>query len=143
MGHPPERAAASGGILIRPVGKTHSGSAPKNPGALPLVGQDFHRVKTAHAVIQTGELRLYANFILRQGVIYPNEADAQAPFATRSIDVMVRPVRWRIVRRAAKPLVKPSATNDASPPGADIERLHGHVPDQARETMRTRISHGT
>jgi L-fucose mutarotase len=30
-------------------------------------------VKTAHAVIQTGEPRLYANIILRKGVIYPKE----------------------------------------------------------------------
>ncbi|MBY5626310.1 hypothetical protein HFO48_34635 [Rhizobium leguminosarum] len=35
-------------------------------------------VKTAHAVIQTGEPRLYANVILRKGVIYPKEADAHA-----------------------------------------------------------------
>ncbi len=38
----------------------------------PLVGQDFYnRVRAAHAVIQTSEPRLYANIILRKGVIYP------------------------------------------------------------------------
>lgn len=38
----------------------------------PLVGADFYsRVKAAHTVIQTGEPRLYANVILRKGVIYP------------------------------------------------------------------------
>lgn len=39
---------------------------------VPLIGQDFYgRVRTAHAVIQTSEPRLYANIILRKGVIYP------------------------------------------------------------------------
>ena len=38
----------------------------------PLVGQDFYqRVKAAHTVVQTGEPQLYANVILRKGVIYP------------------------------------------------------------------------
>ena len=41
---------------------------------VPLVGQDFYgRVKAAHALIQTSEPRLYANIILRKGVIYPKE----------------------------------------------------------------------
>ncbi|APO73330.1 L-fucose mutarotase 1 [Rhizobium etli 8C-3] len=41
----------------------------------PLVGQDFYnRVRAAHAVIQTSEPRLYANVILRKGVIYPKAA---------------------------------------------------------------------
>ncbi|MGR9169763.1 RbsD/FucU domain-containing protein [Rhizobium sp. KDH_Rht_773_N] len=45
----------------------------------PLVGQDFYgRVRAAHAVIQTGEPRLYANIILRKGVIYPSAADEPA-----------------------------------------------------------------
>lgn len=38
----------------------------------PLVGAAFYdRVRAAHAVVQTGEPRLYANIILRKGVIYP------------------------------------------------------------------------
>ena len=38
-----------------------------------LVGADFYnRVKAAHTVVQTGEPRLYANVILRKGVIYPS-----------------------------------------------------------------------
>ncbi|MGR9468393.1 RbsD/FucU family protein [Rhizobium leguminosarum] len=46
---------------------------------VPLIGQDFYgRVKTAHAVIQTGEPRLYANIILRKGVIYPKEPGTHA-----------------------------------------------------------------
>ncbi|SSC68056.1 RbsD/FucU family protein [Ciceribacter selenitireducens] len=39
---------------------------------VPLVGEDFYkRVKAAHTVVQTGEPALYANIILRKGVIYP------------------------------------------------------------------------
>ncbi len=39
---------------------------------VPLLGPDFYpRVKTAHTVVQTGEPRLYANVILKKGVIYP------------------------------------------------------------------------
>ncbi len=39
---------------------------------VPLVGAGFYdRVRAAHTVIQTGEPRLYANIILRKGVIYP------------------------------------------------------------------------
>jgi len=42
---------------------------------VPLVGQDFYgRVRAAHALIQTSESRLYANIILRKGVIYPHAA---------------------------------------------------------------------
>lgn len=38
----------------------------------PLVGSAFYdRVRSAHAIIQTSEPRLYANVILRKGVIYP------------------------------------------------------------------------
>jgi L-fucose mutarotase len=38
----------------------------------PLAPDDFYpRVKAAHAVVQTGEPRLFANIILRKGVIYP------------------------------------------------------------------------
>lgn len=39
---------------------------------LPLAGPDFYRrVKSAHAVVATSEPRLYANIIVRKGVIYP------------------------------------------------------------------------
>ncbi|WP_440981118.1 RbsD/FucU family protein [Shinella sumterensis] len=39
---------------------------------VPLVGADFYnRVRAAHTLVQTGEPRLYANVILRKGVIYP------------------------------------------------------------------------
>ncbi len=38
----------------------------------PLEGKAFYdRVRAAHAIVQTGEPRLYANVILRKGVIYP------------------------------------------------------------------------
>jgi L-fucose mutarotase len=43
---------------------------------VPLVGQDFYgRVRAAHAIVQTSEPRLYANIILRKGVIYPRTGD--------------------------------------------------------------------
>lgn len=39
-----------------------------------LPGRDFYdRVKQAYAVIATGEPRLYGNFIVRKGIIYPKE----------------------------------------------------------------------
>lgn len=39
-----------------------------------LAGADFYaRVKTAHAIVATSEPRLYANIIIRKGVIYPRE----------------------------------------------------------------------
>jgi L-fucose mutarotase len=39
---------------------------------VPLVGQAFYdRVRSAHAVVATSEPALYANVILRKGVIYP------------------------------------------------------------------------
>ncbi|SMD04234.1 RbsD/FucU domain-containing protein [Rhizobium sp. RU36D] len=39
---------------------------------VPLVGAQFYdRVKAAHTIVQTAEPRLYANMILRKGVIYP------------------------------------------------------------------------
>ena len=42
---------------------------------VPLVGPAFYdRVKRAHTVVQTGEPRLYANMIIRKGVIYPATA---------------------------------------------------------------------
>ncbi|MDO1585228.1 RbsD/FucU family protein [Rhizobium oryzicola] len=43
-----------------------------NQPVVPLLGPDFYpRVKAAHTVVQTSEPRLYANVILRKGVIYP------------------------------------------------------------------------
>ncbi|MCF3638970.1 RbsD/FucU family protein [Rhizobium sp. TRM95111] len=39
---------------------------------VPLVGATFYdRVRAAHTVVQTSEPRLYANVILRKGVVYP------------------------------------------------------------------------
>jgi L-fucose mutarotase len=39
---------------------------------LPLAPADFYqRVRTAHAVVQTSEARLYGNIILRKGVVCP------------------------------------------------------------------------
>jgi L-fucose mutarotase len=39
-----------------------------------LSGRDFYaRVREAHAVVATSEPRLYANIIVRKGVIYPEE----------------------------------------------------------------------
>ena len=39
---------------------------------VPLVGAQFYdRVRAAHTLVQTSEPRLYANVILRKGVIYP------------------------------------------------------------------------
>jgi L-fucose mutarotase len=47
--------------------------APAIP-VIPLVGKAFYdRVREAYAVIATGEPRLYANVIIRKGVIYPRE----------------------------------------------------------------------
>ena len=43
-----------------------------NRAVVPLVGADFYnRVRAAHTLVQTSEPRLYANVILRKGVIYP------------------------------------------------------------------------
>ena len=39
---------------------------------IPLVGQAFYdRVKSSYAIVASGEPALYANIILRKGVIYP------------------------------------------------------------------------
>lgn len=41
-----------------------------------LAGDDFYnRVKAAHTIIATSEPRLYANVIIRKGVIYPKGTD--------------------------------------------------------------------
>ncbi len=48
--------------------------AKRAPGreVVPLVGDEFYdRVRTAYAVVATSEPRLYANMIIRKGVIYP------------------------------------------------------------------------
>ena len=48
--------------------------ARRAPGfaVVPLVGDAFYgRVKAAHAIVATGEPRLYANVIVRKGVIHP------------------------------------------------------------------------
>ena len=43
-----------------------------NRAVVPLVGTDFYnRVRAAHTLVQTSEPRLYANVILRKGVIDP------------------------------------------------------------------------
>ena len=40
-----------------------------------LAGADFYaRVRSAYAIVATGEPRLYANIIIRKGVIYPPES---------------------------------------------------------------------
>jgi len=40
---------------------------------IPLTGDDFYtRVKNSHTVVATSEPRLYANIIVRKGVIYPD-----------------------------------------------------------------------
>ncbi|MGX8009110.1 RbsD/FucU family protein [Mesorhizobium sp. ORM8.1] len=41
-----------------------------------LAGPDFYaRVKAAHAIVATSEPRLFANIIIRKGVIHPPETD--------------------------------------------------------------------
>lgn len=50
--------------------------AKRAPGrkVVALAGADFYaRVKLAHAIVATSEPRLYANIIIRKGVIYPPE----------------------------------------------------------------------
>jgi L-fucose mutarotase len=50
--------------------------AKRAPGrkVVALAGADFYaRVKAAHAIVATSEPRLYANIIIRKGVIYPPE----------------------------------------------------------------------
>ena len=52
--------------------------AKRAPGhkVVALAGPDFYaRVKTAHAIVATSEPRLYANIIIRKGVIHPPETD--------------------------------------------------------------------
>ncbi|RWF04401.1 RbsD/FucU domain-containing protein [Mesorhizobium sp.] len=50
--------------------------AKRAPGrkVVALAGADFYqRVRSAHAIVATSEPRLYANIIVRKGVIYPPE----------------------------------------------------------------------
>ncbi|MEI9411204.1 transporter [Mesorhizobium sp. B2-5-4] len=50
--------------------------AKRAPGrkVVALAGADFYaRVRSAHAIVATSEPRLYANIIIRKGVIYPPE----------------------------------------------------------------------
>lgn len=50
--------------------------AKRAPGhkVVALAGADFYlRVRLAHAIVATSEPRLYANIIIRKGVIYPPE----------------------------------------------------------------------
>jgi L-fucose mutarotase len=50
--------------------------AKRAPGrkVVALAGADFYaRVKSAHAIVATSEPRLYANIVIRKGVIYPPE----------------------------------------------------------------------
>ncbi|MBZ9744852.1 transporter [Mesorhizobium sp. CO1-1-7] len=52
--------------------------AKRAPGrkVVALAGADFYaRVKSAHAIVATSEPRLYANIIIRKGVIYPPETE--------------------------------------------------------------------
>lgn len=47
---------------------------------VPLVGKAFYdRVRAAHAVVATGERRLYGNLILRKGVIHPATTTQACP----------------------------------------------------------------
>lgn len=51
--------------------------AKRAPGrkVVALAGADFYaRVRSAYAIVATGEPRLYANIIIRKGVIYPPES---------------------------------------------------------------------
>ena len=55
----------------REIVATCARHAPGRP-VVPLAGTEFYpRVRAAHTVVQTSEPRLYANVILRKGVIRP------------------------------------------------------------------------
>ena len=61
--------------LSDPVhGEIEAVCAHRAPGfaVVPLAGNTFYdRVKAAHTIVATSEPRLYANVIIRKGVIYP------------------------------------------------------------------------
>ena len=65
--------------LSDPVhGEIEAVCAHRVPGfaVVPLAGNTFYeRVKAAHTIIATSEPRLYANVIIRKGVIYPMRTD--------------------------------------------------------------------
>lgn len=65
--------------LSDPVhGEIEAVCAHRAPGfaVVPLAGNTFYeRVKAAHTIIATSEPRLYANVIIRKGVIYPMGTD--------------------------------------------------------------------
>ena len=47
-----------------------------NKSLTPLVGDKFYdRVKNCHAIVSTSEPCLYANLIIRKGVIYPSKME--------------------------------------------------------------------
>lgn len=64
--------------LVDPVhGEIEAVCARRAPGrkVVALPGADFYaRVKAAHVIVATSEPRLYANVIVRKGVIYPTGA---------------------------------------------------------------------
>jgi L-fucose mutarotase len=64
-------------LLADPVRhETEAICAKRAPGrkVVALAGADFYqRVRSAHAIVATSEPRLYANIIIRKGVIYPPE----------------------------------------------------------------------
>ncbi|MER8504341.1 RbsD/FucU domain-containing protein [Mesorhizobium sp. M0204] len=73
------RASAKGDpLLADPVHhEMEAICASRAPGrkVVALAGADFYaRVKAAHAIVATSEPRLYANIIIRKGVIYPPES---------------------------------------------------------------------
>ncbi|UDL91608.1 transporter [Mesorhizobium sp. PAMC28654] len=72
------RASVKGDpLLADPVHREMEAICAKRaPGrkVVALAGDDFYaRVKAAHAIVATSEPRLYANIIIRKGVIYPPE----------------------------------------------------------------------
>ncbi|MDX8446022.1 RbsD/FucU family protein [Mesorhizobium captivum] len=74
------RASVKGDpVLADPVHREMEAvCARRAPGhkVIALTGADFYaRVKAAHAIVATSEPRLYANIIIRKGVIQPPETD--------------------------------------------------------------------
>ena len=51
--------------------------APGRPLTVLVGAQFYDRVRAAHTVVATGEPRLYANMIIRKGVIYPQQGQAR------------------------------------------------------------------
>ncbi|RWM18224.1 MAG: transporter [Mesorhizobium sp.] len=72
------RASVKGDpLLADPVHREMEAICAKRaPGrkVVALAGADFYqRVRSAHAIVATSEPRLYANIVIRKGVIYPPE----------------------------------------------------------------------